>query len=85
MRYIGSKTSTVEKIHEIVSRRFETGTFCDPFGGIGIVSSFFKEQGYKVVTGDVLQFAHYFQIAKLSSNRRPSFNKLKQFKCLRIT
>lgn len=76
MRYIGSKTSIVEKIYEIVSQRVPTGSFCDPFGGMGVVSAYFKKKGYTVWTGDVLKFAHYFQIVRVQINRSPSFSKL---------
>ncbi|MCJ7507867.1 MAG: DNA adenine methylase, partial [candidate division Zixibacteria bacterium] len=76
MRYIGSKTSIVGKVYEIISKRVPSGSFCDPFGGIGVVGAFFKKKGYTVWTGDILKFAHYFQIARVELNRPPSFNKL---------
>jgi adenine-specific DNA-methyltransferase len=76
MRYIGSKSSSVQIIYEIISRSVPNGSFCDPFGGTSTVGSFFKSKGYKVSTGDLLIFAHYFQIAKLAFNKYPIFNKL---------
>lgn len=83
MRYIGSKISTIDAIFELVSEDMPSGSFCDPFGGTATVSSYFKLKGYKVFTGDVLEFAHCFQQAKLSYKKSPSFKKLKFFLGLR--
>lgn len=74
MRYFGSKDSTTEQVYEIISNRIPAGTFCDPFGGIGTIGSYFKSKGYSVWSGDLLTFAHYFQIARLETNRMPSFH-----------
>jgi adenine-specific DNA-methyltransferase len=77
MRYIGSKASTVQRVYELVSERIPAGRFCDAFGGIGVVGSYFKERGYSVWSGDILTFAHYFQIARIERDRTPSFRKLR--------
>lgn len=79
MRYIGSKTSSVREIFEVISKYASEGSFCDPFGGTSTVGSYFKTNGFKVFTGDLLMFAHYFQIAKLSYHETPAFEKLLQF------
>ena len=76
MRYIGSKISTREAIYSLFSEQQGDTTFCDPFGGIATMSSYFKEKGFKVYTSDLLTFANYFQISKLKFNHYPSFNKL---------
>ena len=76
MRYFGSKVSSVEKIYQIISAIIPSGSLCDPFGGIGTVGAFFKSKGYDVWTGDILTFAHYFQIARVKLNRTPLFRKL---------
>jgi len=78
MRYFGSKASTVERIYDLVAERVPSGTFCDPFGGIGIVGSYFKKKGYSVWCGDILTFAHYFQIARVERDRPLSFKRLRQ-------
>ena len=78
MRYFGSKGSTVESVHEIISARFPAGTFCDAFGGIATVGSYFKAQGYSVWTGDILTTAYCFQVARVKLNRTPSFSRLKR-------
>lgn len=76
MRYIGSKNSLVKEIHNIVAEKIAIGSFCDPFGGIGVVGSYFKEKGYEVTSGDVLNFPYYFQTARIANNSIPSFTKL---------
>jgi adenine-specific DNA-methyltransferase len=78
MRYIGSKSSTVESIFGIATKHITTGTFCDPFGGTSTVGAYFKEKGFEVYTGDVLLFAHYFQISKLEFNSTPTFDQLRE-------
>ena len=74
MRYFGSKVSTIETLHDLVSQRVSSGSFCDPFGGIGSVGSYFQSKGYSVWSGDALNFAHFFQIARLKF-REPSLFK----------
>jgi adenine-specific DNA-methyltransferase len=76
MRYIGSKGSAAQQVLEIVSNLLPEGKFCDPFGGMGVVGCYFKQQGYSVWTGDILTFAHYFQISRLVLNQPPLFIKL---------
>ncbi len=78
MRYFGSKSSTVERIYQLVAERIPSGLFCDPFGGIGIVGAFFKRKGYTIWCGDILTSAHYFQIARVERNRLPSFKRLRE-------
>lgn len=76
MRYFGSKGTTIDQLYNIIADYVPRGSFCDPFGGIGSVSSYFKLKGYKVFSGDILNFAHYFQIAKLGISNPLSFEKL---------
>lgn len=78
MRYLGSKTLLLEQIHQLI-REYDKGIFCDPFGGIGTVSSYMKKQGYKVVTGDILNFAYYFQLALVGYEKECDFDKLKEY------
>jgi len=76
MRYFGSKVSTIEIIHDLVSKRMPSGSFCDPFGGIGSVGSYLKSKSYNVWSGDVLNFAHFFQIARLKYSQPLSFKRV---------
>ena len=77
MRYFGSKFSTLSQLGEIIQARVPQGAFCDPFGGIGTVGAYFKSLGYHVWTGDVLVFAHCFQVARIHRQRLPGFRRLK--------
>lgn len=82
MRYFGSKVSTLKDLYCLISERVPSGTFCDPFGGIGSVASHFQSKGYDVWSGDILNFTHYFQIARLKFSRKTFFKKLIQKLCL---
>jgi adenine-specific DNA-methyltransferase len=77
MRYFGSKCSTVQSLYDLVSAKVRSGSLCDPFGGIGVVGSFFKAHGYRVCSGDILTFAHYFQLASIQASRMPNFSRLR--------
>ncbi len=77
MRYIGSKTLLLNEIATVVKSCTDNGIFCDPFGGIGTVGNYMKKMGYTVITGDILNFAHFFQIALIENCGQYSFEKLK--------
>lgn len=78
MRYLGSKTSLLDKIECLVEDFSKTGIFCDPFGGIGTVGTAMKKKGYQIITGDILYFAHCFQVALIENNDDISFAKLRK-------
>jgi adenine-specific DNA-methyltransferase len=78
MRYFGSKVSTVESVYSLISRRIAHGSFCDPFGGIGTVGSYFKQRGYDVWTGDILNAAHCFQVTRIQLSHTPAFRDLRR-------
>ena len=69
MRYLGSKTLLLESILNITRSYSEGGVFCDPFGGIGTVGSYMKKNGYQILSGDILYFAHCFQVALIVQNQ----------------
>lgn len=77
MRYLGSKTLLLDKIEHLIANYEIPSTFCDPFGGIGTVGSYMKAKGYRVITGDLLNFAHCFQMALVEMNEMPQFEKVK--------
>lgn len=77
MRYLGSKTLLLENIRQIAHSYSDQGVFCDPFGGIGTVGSFMKKNGYQVLTGDILYFAHCFQVALIEQNKEFDYSNLK--------
>lgn len=77
MRYLGSKASVAPDILQVVQQHRSGGKFCDPFGGLGTVGAHFKARGYEVCTGDHLDFAYYFQIARIELNSIPPFTGVK--------
>ena len=77
MRYLGSKTLLLNEIEVLAKEYSSSGVFCDPFGGIGTVGKNMKQHGYKIITGDVLYFAHCFQIAQIVNNGDIQFAKLR--------
>jgi adenine-specific DNA-methyltransferase len=79
VRYFGSKRSTVDALYELIAKRISPGaTFCDPFGGIGAVGSYFKSKGYRVCVGDHLTFAHTYQVASIVASQTPSFRNVRK-------
>jgi adenine-specific DNA-methyltransferase len=82
MRYFGSKTASVGTLYQIVSDVVGEGILCDPFGGVGVVGAYFKARGYRVWAGDVLTFAHYFQVARIAQNGTPDFRTLRRARSL---
>lgn len=77
MRYLGSKTLLVHQILNLIGEHDPGAVFCDPFGGIGTVGKFMKQNGFSVVSGDVLNFAHFFQKSLIEMDTTPSFSFLK--------
>jgi adenine-specific DNA-methyltransferase len=78
MRYLGSKFLLSKNIFDILSNIIPDGIVCDPFGGIGVIGSIFKRNGYVVYTGDILKFAHFFQVTSIELNRTPYFLKIRK-------
>ena len=73
MRYLGSKTLLLCDIEKLLTSYHPGAVFCDPFGGIGTVGSYMKQRGFQVISGDLLQFAHFFQLALIKLNDIPNF------------
>src|SRR5208337_2257181 len=77
MRYIGSKSWCLEKLLHLVLREAPGATsICDPFAGTCTVARFFKSQGFRVSTGDLLSLSYAFQVASVQLNQAPKFKKL---------
>lgn len=77
MRYIGTKTLVLPQLGAIVKRNAPKAlSLCDPFAGTCSVSRYFKAQGLKVTTGDVMAFSHEFQLALVGLNSEPRFSRL---------
>ena len=65
LRYFGTKMSTREFVYQFAHGIRPVGSICDAFGGVGNIGSFFKSRGYEVWSGDILKFAHCFQVARI--------------------
>lgn len=76
MRYLGSKTLLVQQILDLIGRYEPGDILCDPFGGVGTVGSFMKKHSFRVVSGDVLHFAHYYQKTLIELEEEPDFTFL---------
>jgi adenine-specific DNA-methyltransferase len=78
LRYLGSKTSLLDDIFRLTNEVVSNGVLCDPFGGIGTVGNYFKQKGYQIITGDILTFAHCFQVARVVNDDFPDFMLFKK-------
>lgn len=78
VRYFGSKASVTDQIIDLIRSLGSFSSACDPFGGLGTVGVALRRHGYRVVTGDQLMFAHFFQIARLELAGHPPFKALVQ-------
>ena len=78
MRYIGSKSHLTNDIYETV-KEYKGGVFCDPFGGMGTVGSQMKKNGFKVISGDIMNFAYFFQTALIGRDEPCTFGRLRSY------
>jgi len=68
MNYIGSKLSLLDFLEESINKVVDNNclVFCDLFAGTGIVGSYFKNKGYKIIANDIQYFSfvlnkHYIE------------------------
>ena len=74
MRYIGSKTWCLKKLlHLVLNEAPDSNSLCDPFAGTCTIPRFFKQHGFRVVTGDLLWLSYAFQVANIHFNSPPRF------------
>ena len=79
MRWLGNKGPLLAQIHEAaLTAGFRGGTVCDLFAGSGSVGRFFRSQGCRVLSTDLMNCSHVFQKAYLESDGPPRFEGLKQ-------
>ena len=78
-RYIGSKTSLLDNIDEVIKKYFDNYDFvlADPFSGTGVVSEFFYEKGCKVIVNDIL-YSNYVSYMTWMSNGVYDIDKIKK-------
>ena len=77
MRYIGGKSLMLDNIYEVIERKTKNvNTIIDLFSGSGVVSTFFKQKGLKVISNDLLYFSYVLNRGSLCINKSPSFSNL---------
>ncbi len=75
MRFIGGKTNLLDDIGKVI-RPLEIDSVIDIFAGSGAVSSYLKQQGYRVIGNDVMYFSYVLSKGLLEINEIPAFNNL---------
>lgn len=82
MNYIGSKYSILSYIDEViedfVKPKNNNIVFCDIFAGTGVVSKYFKEKGYNIISNDIQFFSYVILKYCIENNDEITFSKLEK-------
>ena len=77
MRYLGGKSLVLGHIRRVIDEIIpNVQSALDIFAGSGVVSCFFKEQGFRTLSNDFLYFSYVLQKSSIGINSRPSFRRL---------
>ncbi|MBU0567075.1 DNA adenine methylase [bacterium] len=78
MNYIGSKLSLLEFLEDSINKVVDKNcdTFCDLFAGTGIVGSYFKKKGYKIISNDIQYYSYVLNRHYIGNHKELSFSKL---------
>jgi len=78
MNYIGSKFSLLYFLEESISKVVDKNcnTFCDLFAGTGIVGSYFKKRGYKIIANDIQYYSYVLNRHYIGNHKELNFSKL---------
>ena len=78
MNYIGSKLSLLEFLEESINKVVDKDcdTFCDLFAGTGIVGSYFKKKGYKIIANDIQYYSYVLNRHYIGNHKELIFSKL---------
>lgn len=78
MNYIGSKLSLLKFLEESINKVVDKNcdTFCDLFAGTGIVGSYFKRKGYKIIANDIQYYSYVLNRHYIGNHRELLFLKL---------
>jgi adenine-specific DNA-methyltransferase len=78
MNYIGSKFSLLEFLEESINKVIDGNckVFCDLFAGTGIVGSYFKKKGYKVIANDIQYYSYVLNRHYIGNHRELKFASL---------
>ncbi|MFA6547449.1 MAG: DNA adenine methylase [Candidatus Magasanikbacteria bacterium] len=81
MNYIGSKLSLLTFLEESINKvvkNTKNKVFCDLFAGTGIVGTYFKRKGYKVIANDIQYYSYVLSRHYVGNHNEFSFSKLFQ-------
>ena len=81
MNYIGSKFSILSYIDEVVedfTKLKKDVTFCDIFSGTGVVSKYFKEKGYNIISNDIQYFSYATLKGLIENSNELEFERLRK-------
>jgi len=78
MNYIGSKFSLLEFLEESINKVIDGNckVFCDLFAGTGIVGSYFKKKGYKVIANDIQYYSYVLNRHYIGNHKELKFASL---------
>jgi adenine-specific DNA-methyltransferase len=78
MNYIGSKYSLLGFLEESINKIAGNSgyVFCDLFAGTGIVGTFFKKKGYKIIANDIQYYSYVLNRHYIGNHIELSFSGL---------
>jgi len=79
MNYLGSKLSLLKFLEESINKiagNKSNRVFCDLFAGTGIVGSYFKKKGYKIIANDIQYYSYVLNRHYIGNHKELTFSKL---------
>ena len=78
MNYIGSKLSLLEFLEDSINKVVDKNcnTFCDLFAGTGIVGSYFKKKGYRIIANDIQYYSYVLNRHYIGNHKELYFSRL---------
>ncbi|MCX6789821.1 MAG: DNA adenine methylase [Candidatus Gribaldobacteria bacterium] len=78
MNYIGSKLSLLQFLEESINKVVDKNchVFCDLFAGTGIVGSYFKRKGYRIIANDIQYYSYVLNRHYIGNHKELPFLKL---------
>jgi len=78
MNYIGSKLSLLDFLDSSIKRVTDNKckTFCDLFAGTGVVGSYFKKKGYKIISNDIQYYSYILNRHYIGNHKELLFLRL---------
>jgi adenine-specific DNA-methyltransferase len=78
MNYIGSKLSLLEFLESSMNKVINSDCqiFCDLFAGTGVVGSYFKKKGFKIIANDIQYYSYVLNRHYIKNHKELEFKKL---------